>query len=57
MVCYDSDRGADTCQGDSGASIICTIGYADVTVGVSSFRKACGQGGVYRIHCPLFSIQ
>ena len=47
MVCYDSDRGADTCQGDSGASIICSTGTADITLGVSSYGRECGKGGVY----------
>jgi len=47
LVCYDSDKGSDTCQGDSGASIICSTGTADITMGVSSFGKECGQGGVY----------
>ena len=47
MVCYDSDRGSDTCQGDSGASIICSTGTADITMGVSSYGNTCGQGGVY----------
>ncbi len=47
MVCYDSDRGSDTCQGDSGASIICSTGTADITMGVSSYGEKCGQGGVY----------
>ena len=47
LVCYGSDKGSDTCQGDSGASVICSTGTADITMGVSSFGKECGQGGVY----------
>ena len=47
MVCYDSDQGSDTCQGDSGASIICSTGTADIAMGVSSYGKKCGEGGVY----------
>ena len=42
-----SDRGSDACQGDSGASIIWSTGTADITMGVSSYGKTCGEGGVY----------
>ena len=48
MVCYDgSSPGEDTCQGDSGSSVICSFGNDEVTMGVSSFGNDCGQGGVY----------
>ena len=56
MVFYDSDRGSDSCQGDSGASIICSTGTADIAMGDSHWECPAMAKHVEKVESTLEMI-
>lgn len=55
-LCAGAEAGKDTCQGDSGGSLVANVDGYSYAYGVVSYGKGCGQGGVPGVYTRVTSF-
>ncbi|EDS29227.1 transmembrane protease [Culex quinquefasciatus] len=55
-LCAGAEAGKDTCQGDSGGSLVAAVDGYSYAYGVVSYGKGCGRGGVPGVYTRVTSF-
>lgn len=56
QLCAGAEAGKDTCQGDSGGSLINAVDGYSYAYGIVSYGKGCGQKGTPGVYTRVTSF-